>query len=148
MTAPLPACERDAAAAAPAVSVFGARLRLRALVAIGHSPARIARALGEDLSTRTVQRMLCGAATGMPQHQLDRIADLYEQWWDLCPPKRTRGERTAATLARRRAQEAAWCTGMGLDDDLLDVPGYEPHCAWRPATGTGTAADDPLSGAS
>jgi hypothetical protein len=47
MTAPLPACERDAAAAAPAVSVFGARLRLRALVAIGHSPARIARALGE-----------------------------------------------------------------------------------------------------
>jgi hypothetical protein len=148
MTAPLPACERDAAAAAPAVSVFGARLRLRAMVAIGHSPARIARALGEGTSTRTVQRLLCGAATGVPQHQLDRIADLYEQWWDLCPPKRTRGERTAATLARRRAQEAAWCTGMGLDDDLLDVPGYEPHCAWRPATGTGTAADDPLSGAS
>ena len=56
----------------------------------------------------------------------------------------TRGERAAATLARRRAREAAWCTGMGLDDDLLDTPGYEPHCAWRPATGTGTAADDPL----
>jgi hypothetical protein len=82
----------------------------------------------------------------MPQNQLDRIRDLYEQWWDLCPPTRTRGERAAATLARRRAREAAWCTGMGLDDDLLDVPGYEPHCAWRPATGTGTAADDPLGG--
>ena len=74
MTAPLPACENDAAAAAPAVSVSGARLRLRAMVAIGHSPARIARALGEGISTRTVQRMLCGAATGMPQRQLDRIA--------------------------------------------------------------------------
>jgi hypothetical protein len=37
---------------------------------------------------------------------------------------------------------------MGLDDDLLDVPGYEPHCAWRPAIGTGTAADYPLDGAS
>ena len=86
MTAPLPACENDAAAAASAVSVSGARLRLRAMVAIGHSPARIARALGEGISTRTVQRMLCGAATAMPQRQLDRIADLYEQWWDLCPP--------------------------------------------------------------
>ena len=147
MTAPLPACEQNAPAAS-GVSLTGARLRLRAMVAIGHSPARIARALGEGISTRTVQRMLCGAATGMPQRQLDRIADLYEQWWDLCPPRRTRGERAAATLARRRAQEAAWCTGMGLDDDLLDTPGYEPHCAWRPATGTGTAADDPLCAAS
>jgi hypothetical protein len=148
MTASLPACEQDAAAAASGVSVSGAGLRLRALVAIGHSPARIARALGEGISTRTVQRLLCGAATGMPQRQLDRIADLYEQWWDLCPPTRTRGERAAATLAHRRAREAGWCTGMGLDDDLLDMPGYEPHCAWRPATGTGTAADHPLGGAS
>ena len=37
---------------------------------------------------------------------------------------------------------------MGLDDDLLDTPGYEPHCAWRPATGTGTATDYPLGAAS
>ena len=147
MTTPLPACEQDAAATS-GVSVSGATLRLRALVAIGHSPARIARALGEGISTRTVQRLLCGAVTGMPQRQLDRIRDLYEQWWDLCPPGRTRGERAATTLARRRAREAAWCTGMGLDDDLLDTPGYEPHCAWRPATGTGTAADYPLGGAS
>jgi hypothetical protein len=147
MTAPLPACENDAAAAS-GVSMSGARLRLRAMVAIGHSPARIARALGEGISTRTVQRLLCGAVTSMPQRQLDRIRDLYEQWWDLCPPTRTRGGRAAATLGRRRAREAGWCTGMGLDDDLLDTPGYEPHCAWRPATGTGTAADEPLGGAS
>ena len=34
---------------------------------------------------------------------------------------------------------------MGLDDDRLDEPGYDPHCAWRPATGTGVASDpDPL----
>ena len=147
MTASLPACEQDAAGAS-GVSVSGARLRLRAMAAIGHSPARIAQALGEGISTRTIQRLLRGAATGVPQRQLDRIADLYEQWWDLCPPTRTRGERAAATLARRRAREAAWCTGMGLDDDLLDTPGYEPHCAWRAATGTGTATDYPLGGAS
>ena len=144
MTAPLPACEWDASAAT-AVSVSGARLRLRAMVAIGHSPARIARALGEGISIRTVQRILCGAPTDLPQRQLDRIADLYEAWWDRCPPTRTKGERTAATMARRRARDACWCTGMGLDDDRLDEPGYDPHCAWRPATGTGIASDpDPL----
>ncbi len=71
--------------------------------------------------------------------------DLYEAWWDRCPPTRTKGERTAATMARRRARDACWCTGMGLDDDRLDEPGYDPHCAWRPATGTGVASDpDPL----
>jgi len=144
MTAPLPACQWDASAAA-AVSVSGARLRLRALVAIGHSPARIARALGAGISIRTVQRILCGAPADLPQRQLDRIAGLYEAWWDRCPPTRTKGERTAATMARRRARDACWCTGMGLDDDRLDEPGYDPHCAWRPATGTGVASDpDPL----
>ena len=35
-------------------------------------------------------------------------------------------------------------TGMGLDDDLLDEPGYDPHCAWRSAAGTGVATGNPL----
>jgi hypothetical protein len=137
----LPACEWDAAAA---VSVSGAQLRLRALVAIGHSPVRIARALGEGVSVRTVRLTLAGEPAALSVRQLDRIRDLYEAWWDLCPPEHTRGERVAAAAARRRAQAGRWCTGMGLDDDLLDTPGYEPRCAWGRATGTGVATDDPL----
>jgi hypothetical protein len=143
VSAPLPACEwQDITSAS--VSASGARLRLRALVAIGHSPVRIARALGEGVSVRTVRLALAGELAALSARQLGRIRDLYEAWWDVCPPECTRGERVAAAAARRRAREAAWCTGMGLDDDLLDTPGYEPHCAWRPATGTGVAADDPL----
>jgi hypothetical protein len=141
MTAPLPACEWEAAALA-AVSISGARLRLRALVAIGHGPARIARALGT--STQAVQRILRGETTEIPACQLVRIRDLYEAWWDLCPPERARGERIAARAARRRAESEQWCTGMALDDDLLDEPGYDPHWGWRPATGTGVATDNPL----
>jgi hypothetical protein len=143
MSAPLPACEWEDVTPAP-VSASGARLRLRALVAIGHSPARIARALGDGTSGRTIRRILAGETAAIGPQQLDRIRDLYEAWWDLCPPERTRGERVAASAARRRAAAEQWCTGMGLDDDLLDEPGYDPHCAWRPAAGTGVATDNPL----
>jgi hypothetical protein len=143
MTAPLPACEWEETPRA-AVSVSGARLRLRALVAIGHSPGRIARALGEATSTRGVQRVLNGETAVISDRQLQRIRELYEAWWDLAPPQHTRGGRVAASAARRRAQEAGWCCGAGLDDDLLDEPGYRPQCAWRPATGTGIATGNPL----
>jgi hypothetical protein len=142
VSAPLPACEWDDITPVP-VSVPGARLRLRALVAIGHGPRRIAAALG-GVSTHAVQRILTGETTVINDRQLSRIRDLYEAWWNLAPPERTRGERVTATAARRRAREAGWCTAIGLDDDLLDEPGYEPHCAWRPATGTGVATDSPL----
>jgi hypothetical protein len=124
----------------------GCRLRLRALVAIGHSPQRIARALGGGTSTRAVQRILRGQTTQIPARQLAQIRRLYEAWWDLAPPERTPDERAAAAAARRRAKRNSWCTAMGLDDDLLDEPDYDPHCAWRPATGTGVATDNPLKG--
>jgi len=143
-TAPVPACERDAITPVPA-SVPGARLRLRALVAIGHGPRRIAAAL-EATSVHAVQRILTGATTVLSDHQLTQIRDLYEAWWDLAPPERTRSERVTATAARTRARNAGWCTGMGLDDDWLDEPGYQPHCAWRRATGTGVATGNPLKG--
>jgi len=34
-----------------------------------------------------------------------------------------------------------WCAGAALDDDWLDIPGYQPGYGWKPATGTGTAPD-------
>jgi hypothetical protein len=151
MTAPLPACAWDGPGRSGAVhpaqlSVSGCLLRLRALVAIGHGPARIALAL--DVSTHAVQRILTGETTEIPPARLRKITTLYEAWWDLAPPERTKGERIAAAAARRRARLAGWCTGAGLDDDRLDEPGYEPHWTWRPATGTGVAGDDPLRWAS
>ena len=145
MTAPLPASEWGAAGVAGAgPSARGCRLRLRALVAMEHGPDQIARALGDGTSTRAVQRILRGQTKEIPARQLARISRLYEAWWDLTPPGRTPDERAAAAAARRRAKQNRWCTGMDLDDDLLDEPGYDPHCAWRPAIGTGVATDNPL----
>jgi hypothetical protein len=34
-----------------------------------------------------------------------------------------------------------WCVGAALDDDQLDIPGYRPRTGYRPAAGTGIAAD-------
>src|SRR5262249_34342784 len=43
--------------------------------------------------------------------------------------------------ARRPAARHDWPAGAGLEEDLLDTPGYRPWCRYRTATGTGTAPD-------
>ena len=124
------------------VNAIGTRLRLRALGAMGHSDARIARALGEPawVITKIINR---AARTVTPRLRGDVLA-LYDAWWDKRPPEQTPADRAAASAARTRARRGRWCTGAGLDDDELDDPGYAPRCTWRPAEGTGVADDDPL----
>ena len=121
------------------VDAGGTRLRLRALHVMGHGSARIARALGaREMTIRTITR---GDATTVSTKLRDDVADLYDAWWDKRAPERTRAERSAATIARRRAIAGNWCAAAALDDDQLDVPGYRPQYGWKPATGTGTAPD-------
>jgi hypothetical protein len=117
----------------------GTRLRLRALHVMGHNCARIARAL--DVSQTTIKELVRGGARTVSPELRDAVADLYDAWWDKRAPARTRSERAAATLARRRAIAGNWCAGAALDDDQLDTPGYRPRWGWKPATGTGTAPD-------
>jgi hypothetical protein len=117
----------------------GTRLRLRALHVMGHGSARIARAL--DVSQTTIKELVRGNARTVSPDLRDAVADLYDAWWDKRAPARTRSERAAATLARRRAIAGNWCAGAALDDDQLDTPGYRPRWGWKPATGTGTAPD-------
>ncbi len=117
----------------------GARLRLRALHVMGHSSARIAHAVGA--SDKTIRKLVRGEAKTISPQLHDAIADVYDAWWDKRAPGRTRAERTAATLARRRAIAGNWCAGAALDDDQLDIPGYRPASGWKAATGTGTAPD-------
>jgi transcriptional regulator with XRE-family HTH domain len=121
------------------VDADGSRLRLRALHVMGHSSARIARALGvREMTIRNITR---GDAATVSTALRDDIADLYDTWWDKRAPERSSGERAAATAARRRAIRGNWCAGAGLDDDQLDTPGYRPKSNWKPAGGTGTASD-------
>jgi hypothetical protein len=117
----------------------GTRLRLRALHVMGHNCVRIARAL--DVSETAIRELVSGSARTASPELRDAVADLYDAWWDKRAPTRTRFERGSATLARRRAIAGNWCAGAALDDDLLDIPGYQPTWGWKPASGTGTAHD-------
>ena len=123
----------------PSVDAGRTRLRLRALHAMGHGSARIARAIG--VREETIQRLVRGDTAIVSPNLRDTIADLYDAWWDKRAPEHTRAERAAAARARRRAAAGNWCAGAALDDDQLDKPGYRPLSRWRPATGTGTAPD-------
>jgi hypothetical protein len=117
----------------------GTWLRLRALQVMGHSSARIARAAG--VSDKTIRALVRGKARTVSPRLRDAITEVYDTWWDKRPPERTRGERAAASAARKRAIAGNWCAGAALDDDQLDTPGYRPAHGWKPARGTGTATD-------
>jgi transcriptional regulator with XRE-family HTH domain len=121
------------------VDAGGTRLRLRALHVMGHTCARIARAVGA--SDKTIRKLLRGDAKTISLRLRDAIAEVYDAWWDKRPPERTHAERAAARAARRRAIAGNWCAGAALDDDQLDTPGYRPDHGWKPATGTGPAPD-------
>lgn len=126
----------------PRVPALGTTRRIRALVAMGHSQARISRALGCD--PNTVKHLARGTVATV---RVDLRADaerLYRAWWDKRPPERTGYQRAAAEGARRRAQRAGWCTGAGLDDERISDPSYVPQASWRRAEGTGPAPEDPL----
>ena len=117
----------------------GTRLRLRALHVMGHGSARIARAAG--VHPVTIRNLVRGEARTVSAQLRDAVAGLYDVWWDKRAPGRTRFERAAATAARKRAMAGDWCAAAALDDDWLDIPGYQPEYGWKPATGTGTAPD-------
>jgi len=120
----------------------GAMWRLRSLVAMGHATGRIATALGA--SPHIIAALIRGERATITTALHHDITRLYDAWWDKQPPRRTPQEKTAACKALQRAALRNWPCPAALDEDELDLPGYQPAARWRYATGTGIAADDPL----
>jgi hypothetical protein len=129
-----PAAVKTAAARRDAV---GARRRLRALTAMGHPGVSLAAYLG--VPAATIWNLLSGRTATVSPSLDTAVRRLYERTWNLTPPERTGAERRAVAAARARAAECGWPAPMGLDDDRIDDPAYQPHSRWRPASGTGVA---------
>jgi hypothetical protein len=127
--------------AAARTDANGTMWRLRSLVAMGHDCARIARAL--QASPDLVRRVARGQARTVTGRFKAEVCRLWDAWWDKTPPRRTPAQRRAAARALHQADCHDWPAAAGLEEDLLDEPGYRPWCRYRPAAGTGTAPDFP-----
>jgi hypothetical protein len=121
----------------------GIMWRLRALVAMGHTCSRMATAIG--LPPGTLRRIVRGEALTVSPELRQAVIALFDAWWDKTPPQRTPREKLAAASALKRAALHDWPCPAGLHEDELDRPGYQPHCSWRHARGTGIATDYPLA---
>ena len=121
------------------VDAGGTRLRLRALHVMGHGSARIARALG--VREETIQRLVRGDTRTSARTCATRSPTSTTPGGTSAPPNAP-APNAPPPLAPAAGQPAGnWCAGAALDDDKLDTPGYRPQSRWRPATGTGIAAD-------
>ncbi len=114
----------------------GSRRRLQALIAVGHPGASLARYLGVPSST--VWNLIRGTTVTVSAGLDASIRGLYDQIWDLRPPERTAAECRATAAARTRAAQRGWPAPMGLDDDRIDDPAYQPRSRWLPVGGAGT----------
>jgi len=118
----------------------GSARRMQALMAIGHSPARLARlarCYGAPDSEGDITGLLqppSRAKITVSRDTYHAICRLYDDLWDQAPPQDSPAERAAAAAARARARHYDWPTPAALDDDLLDDPAYRPGCGWVPAT--------------
>lgn len=111
------------------IPAAGIQLRIRALVALGHSFARIGEALEMTLSgawSLAHQDKAYSWATTAA-----KVDTLYEAWSMQLPPGETMPERKAAKYARTVAGKHGWLPPLALDDDRLDDPTYQPT-ALRP----------------
>lgn len=120
----------------------GSMWRLRSLQAMSFSAPRIARALG--ISPAQASRIISGEVETVTPELCRDICQLWEAWWDKRPAIRNPHEQAAAMKAQNRAARSRWPCPAGLDEDVLDIPGYKPRHPWRHATGTGIADDYPL----
>jgi hypothetical protein len=120
----LAATRRDAA---------GTRLRLRALVAVGH-PA-VSLAAGAGLTPRAVWDIVRGTTGTVSPAVHAAVVALYDRMWDQLPEERTAAQRRAVSAARGRAARNGWPPPMGLDDERIDDPRYRPRAQWRLVAG-------------
>jgi hypothetical protein len=117
----------------------GITYRLRALEAMGHCAERLAAATG--YTAEHVRNVVHGRLETVEPEFAAAARAVYDAWWDKTPPIRDQYAQSAATAARERAKAEDWCTGAGLDEGLIDTPGYQPACSYREAKGTGIAPE-------
>ncbi|MCW2900008.1 MAG: hypothetical protein JWO67_2273, partial [Streptosporangiaceae bacterium] len=109
------------------VDATGTHRRLQALVALGHSQARLAARLGQTGPNfcRMMRASQVRAATARA------VLDLYRELWLQPPPETTRYERNSASRARNFAEGHGWVLPAAWDDGAIDDPDARPAEGWK-----------------
>lgn len=101
----------------------GLRLRLQALVALGWSQARLADHLG---TTPSHFSKIVAGGQAVRVERAAAIRALYDQLSMTLPPADTPAAAGSVSRAKAYAAARQWLPPLGLDDDLLDQPDYDP----------------------
>lgn len=110
-------------------SVHGSRLRIQALHAIGYTMVELAPMTGQDA---TSLKRLANPDAWRAYQDIDtklarRIRRLYDNLWDKPPTPTTRTGRANAARAITQAAAKGWVPPLGLDEDRIDDPTYQPN---------------------
>jgi transcriptional regulator with XRE-family HTH domain len=126
----------DLLGASVPVDATGTQRRLKALVAIGWSQARLSARLGmlqSNFGVIMYRRTHVTAATARA------VAALYDELWDQAPPQSGHREKIAANRARNYARARKWAPPAAWDDDRIGDPSAGPAQEWRRPARLGSA---------
>jgi|GEM_PF-1999630 len=113
------------------VPAAGAARRLRALVHLGWSVAKLAERSGVNRQALDPLLNEIGEARQTTAAHARAIARLYSEIWSTDPPETTHRDKIAAARSRARAAEAGWSPAAAWDDDTIDDPAALPAPGWR-----------------
>lgn len=105
------------------VDATGTRRRLQALVAVGWTQSKLARALG--MSPSNFGKVLRHARTRKTTS--DAVEALYDQLWAKRPALVTGPDKIAYSRALSQAREHGWLPPLAWDDDEIADPHATPH---------------------
>jgi hypothetical protein len=97
----------------------GTRRRLCALVAIGHSQAKIGAKL--NLTGSRISQLCVGKKSRYVfRETAAKVSALYDEWWDVIP------DSHSADITRAYAASRKWRKPLAWDDDTIDNPKTRP----------------------
>ncbi|WP_329521195.1 hypothetical protein [Spirillospora sp. NBC_01491] len=112
----------DNLAASTTIDSTGTVRRLRALVALGWSQAKLSARLGITPPNFTVMM----SAAQVTARTARAVRDLYDRLWDEAPPEESHRDKIAASRARNLAGDRGWVSPLAWDDDRIEDPAAVP----------------------
>jgi hypothetical protein len=99
------------------IDATGTRRRLQALVAIGWPPDTLAARIGR--TPGNLRRTMTGATVTARTAVI--VDELYDDLWDIQPPRATQRERDASDAAQQAAANMGWPPPLAWDDIDTDL---------------------------